>query len=172
MFEVTVAEGYELVSVKVDGVVVTAESGKYTGRIAGNTLISVETKVAGAKDPVLAATLDFTAQSYTNAQVVSSLTVSEYTVTFAKAKGNNDPAYYNTGKAVRAYGGNTFTVTGKAIAKIVITFSSGEKDNAITSDVGTFATDTWTGSADSVTFTIGGTSGHRRIAKIEVYTLG
>lgn len=61
VFEVTVAEGYELVSVKVDGVVVTAESGKYTGRIAGNTLILVETKVAGAKDPVVVGSLTFPA---------------------------------------------------------------------------------------------------------------
>lgn len=61
VFEVTVAEGYELVSVKVDGVVVTAESGKYTGRIAGNTVILVETKVAGAKDPVVVGSLTFPA---------------------------------------------------------------------------------------------------------------
>lgn len=172
MFEVTVAEGYELVSVKVDGVVVTAEGGKYTGRIAGNTLISVETKVAGAKDPVLAATLDFTAQGYANQAAVTTLTVSGYTATFDKGTNSNGPKYYTSGTAVRVYGSNTITITGKSIVKIVFTFSSGEKDNAITSDVGTFATDTWTGSADSVTFTIGGTSGHRRIAKIEVYTLG
>ena len=63
VFEVTVAEGYELVSVKVDGVVVTAESGKYTGRIAGNTLIFVETKVIGAKDPVVVGSLTFPAKT-------------------------------------------------------------------------------------------------------------
>lgn len=63
VFEVTVAEGYELVSVKVDGVVVTAEGGKYTGRIAGNTLIFVETKVAGAKDPVVVGSLTFPAKT-------------------------------------------------------------------------------------------------------------
>lgn len=63
VFEVTVAEGYELVSVKVDGVVLTAENGKYTGRIAGNTLISVETKVVGAKDPVVVGSLTFPAKT-------------------------------------------------------------------------------------------------------------
>ena len=48
-------------AVKVDGVVLTAENGKYTGRIAGNTLIFVETKVAGAKDPVVVGSLTFLA---------------------------------------------------------------------------------------------------------------
>lgn len=172
VFEVTVAEGYELVRVKVDGVVVTAEGGKYTGRIAGNTLIFVETKAIGAKDPVLAATMDFAAQGYANETAVTTLTVSGYTVTFDKGTNKNGPKYYTAGNAVRVYGSNTVTITGKSIVKIVVTFGSGDKTNAITSDVGTFTTNTWTGSADSVTFTIGGTSGHRRIAKIEVYTLG
>ena len=63
VFEVKVAEGYELVSVKVDGVVLTAENGKYTGRIAGNTLIFVETKVIGAKDPVVVGSLTFPAKT-------------------------------------------------------------------------------------------------------------
>ena len=170
-FAVTVAEGYELVSVKVNGTAVEAVEGKYTGTISGNTIVLVETKVAGAKDPVLAATLDFTAQGYANQAAVTTLTVSGYTATFDKGTNTNGPKYYTNGTAVRVYGSNTITITGKSIVKIVITFGSSDGTNEITTDVGTFATDTWTGSADSVTFTIGGTSGHRRIAKIEVYTL-
>ena len=99
------------------------------------------------------------------------MTVSGYTATFDKGTNSNGPKYYTSGTAVRVYGSNTITITGKSIVKIVITFGSSDGTNEITTDVGTFATDTWTGSADSVTFTIGGTKGHRRIAKIEVYTL-
>lgn len=36
-FKVTVEEGYELVAVKVNGAVVTAENGVYTSKISGNT---------------------------------------------------------------------------------------------------------------------------------------
>ena len=60
-FAVTVAEGYELVSVKVNGTAVEAVEGKYTGTISGNTIVLVETKVAGAKDPVVVGSLTFPA---------------------------------------------------------------------------------------------------------------
>ena len=58
-FTVTVAEGYELVSVKVNGTVVEATEGTYTGTINGNTIILVETKVIGQADPVVVASLTF-----------------------------------------------------------------------------------------------------------------
>ena len=54
------------------------------------------------------------------------------------------------------------------IKYIAFTYAQYDKGNEITVDVGTFTTDVWTGSAESVTFTIGGTSGHRRIASITV----
>ena len=58
-FTVSVADGHELVSVKVNGVEVEAVENVYTGKINGNTVISVETKVAGAADPVVVSTLTF-----------------------------------------------------------------------------------------------------------------
>ena len=91
------------------------------------------------------------------------------TISFNKGTNNNEPTYYPTGKAVRVYGGGYFTVTSAfKITKIVLRFSSGEGSNAIGTDVGNYSSGTWEGEANSVKFTIGGTSGHRRIASISV----
>lgn len=82
----------------------------------------------------------------------------------------NAPKYYTSGEAVRAYGGNTFALSSNdyKFTKIVISFSSGEGSNDITTNVGTYEAGTWTGNSKEVTFTIGGTTGHRRIASITV----
>ena len=86
------------------------------------------------------------------------------------AGGGNDGKYYTTGEAIRVYGGGTFTVASADynISRIELKFGSGDGSNAITANVGTFTSPTWTGSSKSVTFTVGGTSGHRRIASIKV----
>lgn len=114
--------------------------------------------------------IDLTAQGYGNQQVVTSVDGENCTVTFDKGSNNNSPKYFTSGAAVRCYGGNTFTVTSSSsnIISITLTFSTGEDTNAITTNTGTFSSPTWTGNASSVTFTIGGTSGHRRISKIAV----
>lgn len=86
---------------------------------------------------------------------------------FARGKGSTAPAW-NT-NAVRAYPKNTLTITASGtITNIVFTFASGEGSNAITASTGTYSSGTWTGSATSVTFTIGGSSGHRRFQKITI----
>ena len=115
-------------------------------------------------------TIDFTAQGYTNAQEIVTFKGSVVTITFDKGSNRNTPKYYTTGTAIRVYGGNTFTVsvTGKTIKAIEMTFSSGEGTNAITSDTGSYSDGKWTGSASSVTFTVDGTSGHRRLKTIAV----
>lgn len=113
--------------------------------------------------------VDFTAQGYSNQQEITSYEGTDFTVTFNKGTNSNVPKYYTTGAAIRVYGGGYFTVSSaKTISKIVITFGSGDGSNAITTDVETYSNGTWTGSATSVKFTIGGTSGHRRIAGIDV----
>lgn len=170
-FTVTVDDEHEIVSVTVDGSEVEPENGLYTGTILGATTIYVETKEKGAAEPVLVATLDFTAQGYDNAAAVSSLTVSGYTVTFDKGTNSNATKWYNSGSALRAYAGNTFTVSGTGIVKIVITYGTGDGSNEITADCGSFNSNTWIGNAESVKFTISGTSGNRRITKIEIYSL-
>ena len=118
-------------------------------------------------------TIDFSKKGYDNATQVIKLTQDGISLEFDKGtNSNNTPKYYTTGTAVRCYGGNWFSVTAASatITKIVFTFASGEGTNAIAADAGTFETDTWTGSSSSVKFTIGGTTGHRRIQKMVVTT--
>lgn len=93
-----------------------------------------------------------------------------FSITFDKGTNNNVPIYKTTGEAVRIYGGGYFEVssTTKTINKIELTFGSGDGSNTITTNVGSYTSNTWTGSATSVRFTIGGTSGHRRLASVAV----
>ena len=120
-------------------------------------------------------TIDFTAQGYENGQAIESCTVDNVTVSFDKGTNSNAPKYYNAGTAMRLYGGNSMTVAAPANLKsIEFTFGSGEGTNAITSTPGNYVTanNTWTIGSDpasaSVVFTIGGTSGHRRVQKLVV----
>ncbi len=110
-------------------------------------------------------------QGYANGDAVETLTFGDVTATLAKGSNNNAPKYYTTGKAIRAYGGNTITftcATNVLINKIEFTFSSGEDSNEITADCGTYSDGVWNGSSNNVVFAIGGTSGHRRVAAIKV----
>ena len=112
--------------------------------------------------------IDFSQQGYTNTQVLNSAEAGSFVVNFTN--GGTATAWYDSGSAVRVYAGGTFTVSSETtIVKIVLTYGSSDKTNAITTNVGTFSTNTWTGSSNSVTFTIGDSSGHRRIAQIEVH---
>ena len=93
-------------------------------------------------------------------------------VVFATAGGANDPKYYGNGDAIRCYAKNTITVTAEGMVQILFEFGSGDGSNAITPDVGTFNTNAWIGNADEVVFTIGGTSGNRRIHGMTVSRIG
>ena len=127
-------------------------------------------------------TIDFSAQGYTNAQEVASLTVGGVTVTFDKGSNSNVPKYYDAGTAMRVYGGGTFTVSSSSnISAIEITYSGASYNlahggTAGTVDTGTYtengATGNWTGGSSTITFTVGGTSGHCRIQKMVVTTGG
>ena len=118
------------------------------------------------------ASIDFSEKytSQTNLNGVNIAIDDNAKVIFNKNTGSNDPIYYTTGTAVRAYGGNNFVVstTLGSITQIVLTYGSSDGSNTITTNVGSFSNATWTGDASSVTFTIGGTGGNRRIKAIEV----
>ena len=115
-------------------------------------------------------TFDFTAEGYSDQEEVASKIIIPITIAFDKGSSDNAPKYYTKGTAIRAYGGNTITVSvdGGIISSIAFTFGSGEKANKIISSNGTFTTNKWTGKESSVVFTIDGTSGHRRIQKMAV----
>ncbi len=99
---------------------------------------------------------------------VATVTQDDVTVTFAQAGGSNPPKYYDSGEAIRCYAKNTITIQAQSITSITFTFGSGDGSNEITADKGTFETPTWTGNADEIVFTIGGNSGHRKIAGMKV----
>ena len=149
-------------------VTVTVSSGDLTPATCAITVL--EKGVVPPSPTVTDESVVFSEQGYTNAQAVTSYTGKNCTITFAKGSNNsNAPAYYDTGAAIRCYAGNTFTITSESsITKVVLTFGSGDKTNDITASTGTYEGGTWTGSANEVTFTIGGTSGHRRVASIAI----
>ena len=98
------------------------------------------------------------------ADVISApVTVSGYTFTADKASGATAPAI--NGTTLRLYADNTFTIAGASMAKIVFTLntSTGSKRyTTFTPNTGTVTEQksddtaiTWTGSATSITFTVG-----------------
>lgn len=115
---------------------------------------------------------------YGNGDAVTSVEIGGATVTFDKGTNTNAPKYYSTGEAVRVYGGGTFTVSCESadISSVWLTFGSGDGTNEITVDKGTYTVNAetdegkWSNSeaTHSVTFTVGGSTGHRRIASISV----
>lgn len=115
-------------------------------------------------------TITFSAQGYSNGQEITSVDGTNFTITFNKGSNSNAPKYYTSGTAIRVYGGNTFTVSSstKTITKIELTFGSDDGSNAITTNVNSFSNNTWNGNASSVEFTVGGTSGNRRLSAIAV----
>lgn len=117
-------------------------------------------------------TADFSKQGYDNAEAITSYVGENFSIAFSKGTNNNAPKYYNTGTAIRCYGGNTITFSSNdTITEISFTFGSGDGTNAITSNVGIFSDGIWVGKSKTIVFTISGTSGHRRIKSVEV-TIG
>lgn len=115
--------------------------------------------------------IDFTAKGYTNSQEVTTVEQDGVTVTFDKGTNSNTPKYFTSGTAVRVYGGGTMTVSsGSNITGIAVTFGSSDGSNTLTTDVGTFADGTWTGSSSSVVFSVGGSSGHRKFKSLTITT--
>ena len=87
-------------------------------------------------------------------------------IVFEQANGNTASKYYDP--AMRAYAGNTITVTAEGMVQILFDFATGDGSNSISPSVGTFNTNAWIGNADEVVFTIGGSSGNRRIHQMTV----
>ena len=133
-------------------------------------LIALLVLLGGGGASAAEETITFSQKGYDNGELITTVNGSVIKIEFKKGSNSNGPKYYDSGTAVRAYGGNYFTVTASdnTITNIVLGFGSSDGSNAITTDVETYISGTWTGSSKSVTFTIGGTSGNRRIASITV----
>lgn len=93
-------------------------------------------------------------------------------VTHNKGTNNTTCKFYTTGPGIRVYGGGNFVVTAPTnISEISLSFGTGEGSNTITANKGTYSDGSWSCgnvSTTSVTFSVGGTSGHRRISGISV----
>ena len=118
-------------------------------------------------------TIVFSERGYSNGQAITSVNGQDFTISFNKGtNSNNEPKYYNSSgtSSIRVYGGNYFIVSSstKSIEKIELTFDTGDGSNEITTDVGTYSNGIWIGKSESITFTISGSSGHRRISAIAV----
>ena len=118
----------------------------------------------------ITSSVDFSTMGYSNQTAVTTVDINNNTTaTFAKANGSTAPTYYTSGTAVRCYAKNTITISSQsAMTGITFTFGSDDGQNAITADEGAYSNGVWTGNATSVTFTIGGANGNRRIATITV----
>ncbi len=112
-------------------------------------------------------TADFTS-GYTNGQDVTSKTIGNVEISFEQASASNPARYYTGGSAVRVYAKSQIRVKGNNVSKIVLEFGSNDNSNTISVNTGTFSTDTWTGLADEVLFTIGGTKSYRAISRMTV----
>ena len=127
---------------------------------------------------------DFSQMGYENNTAVTTPIIlgdgeghGDATITLQKAQSSsNEPTYYTDGEAVRIYAGGTITIASTynnaTIKNIVFTFAGNDVvgENTITASSGTYDNGTWTGDASTVTFTISGSTGHRRIASITVTT--
>lgn len=112
----------------------------------------------------------FADMGYENAQVVADEPIwidENVCLVFSKGAANTDPAYYNSGSAIRMYqNGATLEVSasGKTITSIEFTFSSGHY--YMEPDCGEFSAEsavrTWTGEAETVVFTSTGTDKNHR----------
>ena len=136
-------------------------------------LYAVYTKTEGAGSSTSSITFSdlYNANTVVDETSISINDNTNTTVVFAQENGNYAPQYYANGTSVRCYPKNTMTISSsQAITNIVFTFGSSDGSNTISVDEGNYSADTWTGNANSVTFTIGGTSGNRRIAGMSVTT--
>lgn len=124
------------------------------------------------------ATINFPDLDYANGEEIGVIYTDDVALVAEKGSNSNAPKYYTDGTAARFYGGNIFTLnSNKKITKVEFTFSdsetaennpndilvgaNGEQGSAISNGV-------WTGSEQTLVFTISGTSKHRRIVKIQV----
>ena len=140
-----------------------------------SAVASAKYTIAGAPTPPSPETITFSEQGYSNAEVVTSTSGTNFDVSFTN--GSTNTAYYNTGLGVRIYGGGSVTVTAKdpwKISGITYTFASGyaPSGTSYTVSPGSLtagASSTWTGSAtSSVTLSRPSGSGHWRLQSITV----
>ena len=154
-FTVQVSEGFQIVSVKVNGETVEAVEGTYTGTIKGNTTITLETAEEGVSLTTVTKTIAelATANSWTNGKQVTNPFTLDEVITVSYNGGSNTGKYYSSNQSLRLYssesGSITFTAAeGYQIATIAIEYN----------DSNTALKNNETKLASGVAFTVNGTS--------------
>ena len=109
---------------------------------------------------------------FENATTLSTITQDNFEIEFSKNSGTA-PKYYTSGSAFRIYAKNSITIRGPyKIVGVSFVFGSDDGSNTISVDKGTCDSSTGAWSSvtgeDKLTFTIGGTSGNRRISEIHI----
>lgn len=161
-------------------VTVYAADSKFVPASNGQTLYAVYSKnKSGGSSSVTIAPEDL---DVTSGNAIDGATVG--TITFGGAKGGNGtasnvPKYYSgTPTTIRCYASNDFTISStNTISQIDFTYNGSYTGGTITPSTGSWAAtpttgwqQTWTGSANSITFRIGTTAW--RITSIKVTTGG
>ena len=154
-FTVQVSEGFQIVSVKVNGETVEAVEGTYTGTIKGNTTITLETAEEGVSLTAVTKTIAelATANSWKNGEKVANPFTLDEVITVSYNGGSNTCKYYSSNQSLRLYstesGSITFTAAeGYQIATIAIEYN----------DSKTALENNETKLASGVAFTVNGTS--------------
>lgn len=133
------------------------------------TTYSIRVNSSGSQTQTVSETIVMSEQGFANQAEISDVAGTYGDVTFSVGSGSTTPKYYSSGTSARVYGGNTITISSSnTIVGITFTFGSSDGSNTITSSPSGFTSPTWTGSANSVIFTIGGTNGNRRISSITI----
>lgn len=154
-FTVQVSEGFQIVSVKVNGETVEAVEGTYTGTIKGNTTITLETAEEGVSLTTVTKTIAelATANSWKNSEKVANPFNLDEVITVSYNGGSNTGKYYSSNQSLRLYssesGSITFTAAeGYQIATIAIEYNASN----------TALENNETKLASGVAFTVNGTS--------------
>ena len=153
-----------------------------TPEITGSQLYELNGEIAGGGNGGNggndgdATSITFSDKGYTNAQDFEGkdITVGEAKLTWSKGTGSTTPKYYDTGAAMRLYGGNTLTISSsKSISKVVFTYNGADYTPTSESATATpgsydFSTHTWTGNATSVVLKNTASKGHFRIVSVSI----
>ena len=101
--------------------------GETTGNVTKTVDGAVVTFVVADKTEGDKVTVDLNAQGWESGKAVNPATITledGTTITFDKGEGSNTPAFYDATKGVRVYAKNTITISGKAVAKVVLNCDS------------------------------------------------
>lgn len=180
-FKVTVDEGYQIVSVKVNGEVVTANAESvYTATISGNTTIVVSTSLIGVTTNTVDAVIaDMVAdKGWTKGNKVENPFTLDEVISVSYTGGQNTGKYYDSDSSIRIYQGEDPTVTisaadGYVITSVTISYISNKTGTLVYESANIASDQTITLNAASITFNVGNTksdvtNGQVRITAISV----